>query len=218
VRDLDAHAWIEVWFEGIGWVPFDPTPALAPASSQASSFTPLSENTSAARGNVNDRPPKKRPDSLLASGGARAAGASAPKHDSTPWGWIITGILFGLVALLALVIGLFRVRSRRRSLPPPCGDPEVDHLVRMLARLGLDVPPETTLLGLEQRLERLGGDDAAGYAARLRRRRFGAPGAPAPSRVERRKLRQVLAKAVGAGPLARLHLVMPDNWRGLAKR
>ncbi|MFC5746792.1 transglutaminase-like domain-containing protein [Actinomadura rugatobispora] len=27
VRDTDAHAWIEVYFEGVGWVPFDPTPA-----------------------------------------------------------------------------------------------------------------------------------------------------------------------------------------------
>ena len=26
VRERDAHAWIEVYFEGDGWVPFDPTP------------------------------------------------------------------------------------------------------------------------------------------------------------------------------------------------
>jgi transglutaminase-like putative cysteine protease len=31
VRDLDAHEWIEVYFEGYGWVPFNPTPAAAPA-------------------------------------------------------------------------------------------------------------------------------------------------------------------------------------------
>ena len=34
VRDLDAHSWVEVWYRGIGWVTFDPTPASAPPRSQ----------------------------------------------------------------------------------------------------------------------------------------------------------------------------------------
>jgi transglutaminase-like putative cysteine protease len=32
VRDIDAHAWIEVYFQGSGWVAFNPTPAAAPAT------------------------------------------------------------------------------------------------------------------------------------------------------------------------------------------
>jgi protein-glutamine gamma-glutamyltransferase len=32
VRDVDAHAWIEVYFHGIGWVAFNPTPAAAQAT------------------------------------------------------------------------------------------------------------------------------------------------------------------------------------------
>jgi protein-glutamine gamma-glutamyltransferase len=31
VRDKDAHAWIEVYFPGVGWVDFNPTPAAAEA-------------------------------------------------------------------------------------------------------------------------------------------------------------------------------------------
>jgi protein-glutamine gamma-glutamyltransferase len=31
VRDEDAHAWIEVYFPHVGWVPFNPTPAVAEA-------------------------------------------------------------------------------------------------------------------------------------------------------------------------------------------
>ena len=30
VRHYDAHAWAEVWFDGRGWVPVDPTAAVAP--------------------------------------------------------------------------------------------------------------------------------------------------------------------------------------------
>ena len=26
VTDHDAHAWVEAWFDGYGWLPFDPTP------------------------------------------------------------------------------------------------------------------------------------------------------------------------------------------------
>jgi len=31
VRDEDAHVWIETYFPGVGWVPFNPTPAAAQA-------------------------------------------------------------------------------------------------------------------------------------------------------------------------------------------
>jgi hypothetical protein len=30
VREHDAHAWVEVWFQGHGWVPVDPTPGVSP--------------------------------------------------------------------------------------------------------------------------------------------------------------------------------------------
>jgi len=33
VRERDAHAWTEVWFAGLGWVPFDPTAAVPVAGS-----------------------------------------------------------------------------------------------------------------------------------------------------------------------------------------
>ena len=30
IRDTDAHTWVEVYFAGYGWIPFDPTGANTP--------------------------------------------------------------------------------------------------------------------------------------------------------------------------------------------
>jgi protein-glutamine gamma-glutamyltransferase len=211
VRDLDAHSWIEVWFQGIGWVPFDPTPAQAPASSQAGSFTPLSEIASAARGDSKDKLPAKLREQFLGKTSGGGGGGAGSSEHKTPWGWIVLGVLVALLGLAAIVVTVIRARRSRGPLPASSGDPEVDHLVRLLCRLGLEIPPGTTLLELEKRMQRLGGAEVAGYAQRLRRRRFGSGGEPAPGRAERRRLRHALAAAVGAGPLSRLHLAMPDN-------
>jgi hypothetical protein len=211
VRDLDAHSWIEVWFAGIGWVPFDPTPAQAPASSQAASFTPLSEIASAARGDAKDKLPPKLREQILGATGKGGVNAPKVEEKSPPWGWIAAGVVVALLGIAAIVVSVMKLRRGRHPLPPPSGDAEVDHLVRQLWRLGLQVDPGTTLLDLEKRMKRLGGADLARYPQRLRRRRFGRDGEPAPDRAERRELRHALARAVGAGPFSRIHLVMPDN-------
>jgi hypothetical protein len=36
VTDHDAHAWVEAWFKGYGWLPFDPTPSGRPERGQLS--------------------------------------------------------------------------------------------------------------------------------------------------------------------------------------
>ena len=40
VRQGDAHSWVEVWFEGVGWITFDPTPpgAIVPRGAQGQSI------------------------------------------------------------------------------------------------------------------------------------------------------------------------------------
>ena len=210
VKDLDAHSWIEVWFEGLGWVPFDPTPALAPAASQAASFAVSEVAASAAHGNAADHVPKKRLDELL---GVSARGAALTSGDGTQWGWIIAGVTCLLLAIAAGWATLTRLAPGRLAPAPVSGDPAVDHLVRMLTRLGLEVPPGTTLLQLERRVERLSGSEAALYTRQLRRRRYAGAQDPAPDRWDRRKLRLMLASAAGAGPLMRLWLAMPARLR-----
>src|SRR5207253_2505588 len=44
VTERDAHAWVEAWFAGYGWLPFDPTPGRAkldaPYSASSAAFDP----------------------------------------------------------------------------------------------------------------------------------------------------------------------------------
>jgi transglutaminase-like putative cysteine protease len=40
VTDHDAHTWVEVWFDGYGWLPFDPTPGRGSLSATYSVSSP----------------------------------------------------------------------------------------------------------------------------------------------------------------------------------
>jgi hypothetical protein len=90
VRDIDAHAWIEVYFQGYGWVAFNPTPPAAQASI----------------------PPHLDP---LAS--ASATTGSSHDHHGGPdgLGWLAVGAI--LVALTTAGIWTVRRRTRRGPVP-----------------------------------------------------------------------------------------------------
>jgi hypothetical protein len=187
VRDLDAHSWVEVYFDGIGWVPFDPTPAAAPASSQFA-----------------------RPAGLVARGPSRqlagqpgnpksevVSGFKATHRTSGPgaWPWIV-----GLVALTigAAIFATARRRTRFLALPPAAASAaQSRELGSLVARLGLQRRHGITLLELERRLGTIAGPDAAAYAATLRAARYGTDGAEPPTLRERRALRSALFAGSG---------------------
>lgn len=196
IRDTDAHSWVEVYFRGIGWVAFDPTPAAAPAASQESgSSTGVSfrgRGSVADEGGVPERSLEPAP-----SGGVPATGRSGGR----PWAALGFAAL-GLSAAIAIGF-MAAIRRRRKALEAGTrGEAQLAELRRALARLAAAPLPGLTLLEVERRF---GGRPAiARYAASLRAHRF-APGPQSPPGAQaRRSLRRALA---GRG--------MRGRWRAL---
>jgi protein-glutamine gamma-glutamyltransferase len=201
VRDYDAHSWVEVWFTGLGWVPFDPTPSIAPADSQSAA-----DDASASGGSAGlaEQADPRRGGGPALSERAGEAGASPPPGGSSGDGaaWAIVGAL-GLLLLAA--VGATGLRARlnaRRDRDARRADRDLAELKRALARLGEPAPPRLTLRELEGRLTSRAGPAAARYVRMLRERRYSVSGGDRPGPAERRDLRRALAN--GRGPRARL--------------
>jgi transglutaminase-like putative cysteine protease len=195
VRDTDAHAWVEAWFDRYGWVTFDPTPDGTPARSQIAALTPPSTAPAApdratpgpggGGGSGGDRP-RLRADLVLGnrSGGS---GGGLERGGVPRWTWGL-----GIVAALAALALLVAIMCRPRGA--------VAELEDALRRVGRPISTGTTLHQLERRLGSH-SPEAAGYLRALAAARY-APAPPAPTRAGRRALRRALAQ--GLGPAGRL--------------
>jgi len=192
VRDLDAHSWVEVWFPEVGWVPFDPTPSIAPAESQSSA------DAASASGGALDAP--ETPDPAGGSGGGALSeragdpGLPADEDDAAVEGWVAVAALLALGAIVAAVLRVRVILGRRRRGREEGEDAEVVTLRRALARAGEPVPARLTLRELEARLELMGGPAAARYARLLRERRFAPASGVSPDAGARRDLRRALMR------------------------
>jgi protein-glutamine gamma-glutamyltransferase len=205
VRDFDAHAWVEVYFNGIGWVAFDPTPAVAPPKSQASGLGLLRFAPVTASG-------KRLPQegggghSPAAKGGAAADASSS---SSAPL-WLVP---VGVALLLMAGVATLAARAiRLRSLSPAAAaQARLRELEAALMRLRSWTVAGTTLLALEHRLSSAAGPAAAGYAAKLRRARYAPRDPGPPTAAERRALRRELTAGLGLRARLRGLYVIPPG-------
>jgi protein-glutamine gamma-glutamyltransferase len=219
VNDTDAHDWVEVFFPGIGWATFEPTPPAAPAASQ------LNDNVLGVTGpgppgdNVSLQALPDTRDTEAPTPKA-TAGAAGPQSAPASGPAMLPLVGFGAAAAALAAFAVYGYRSRRRGrlAPDALADAELRELDRALAGLGSPLPPGTTLLRAEDRLARFAGPAAADYAARLRTRRYRDPGADPPGVTERRALRQALLRAAGWRSALRLLLAISPGGPAIQRR
>lgn len=203
VTDFDSHSWVEVYFSGIGWVTFDPTPPGAPAHSRTSGLgAPIAAPASEA-GDLRERGSKASSEPGSARSRHSEASASFPPFLAS---WIWAPILAGL---LAGGLALRRRAVRRRA--PGGADAPLREVTEALKRVRSWNVRGSTLLALERRLEAEVGPGSAAYLAKLRAIRYVPGQHPPPAPSDRRVLRRELSAGLGLRGRLRGLLAIPPR-------
>jgi hypothetical protein len=211
VRALDAHSWVEVYFTGIGWVPFDPTPPRS-VGPQGPLFTSqTSANRAEAVAATVGGPLRPRREQIQL--------ARRPPRAGSPLAVRLTAFAAAPVAALILLTAAVRWWVGRRRLQRSfAGDGElaVRELVRGLRRLGYAVPATVTLAQIERLVRLHGGDQAAFYVTLLSDLRYACSRGHRPTLRDRRRLRSGLTVHLGLDARLRGHWALPPGttaWR-----
>ena len=199
VTDHDAHAWVEAWFAGYGWLPFDPTPAGRPERGELSApyaaaarsrriSTPAGgRGTPAARGRAGAH--RGTPEG---AGARRLPAVGAAQHGSRGGSILLLLVLACLAAVATIAGAKLAVHAARRLAHDPrrvagaCRLELADYLLDQ----GIDEARSATLHELAAIVRHELGVDADRFVAAAAAARFGPPAAaPAAARAARRELR-----------------------------
>lgn len=156
VRSSDAHAWPELFFDGIGWLRFEPTPSgtqntVAPSYSLAPT-TPGSDNPATNTATGGATPSATRPGDRNDPGATDPANTNGSGSDFGGWFgsrtratvlWIVLGLLGGILGSLAVPLAARgRLRRRLRHAPDESTRVEIEWqaMIERIGDLGV-IPP-----------------------------------------------------------------------------
>lgn len=195
VTDYQAHAWVEAWFAGYGWLTFDPTPGRGTLSA-AYTLASDSADAVAALGTgrfldfdqaLRDTPRRPR------------APVAAPVDEKQGIAWWIVALPVVPLAAAGLVVGaklLRRQRRLRRRDPRRLAWGVRAELLDALVDRGLGVDPNATVATLQRTAERALATPCGSLGTALSEARFGpADRAEAAARRSRDELVRVLGFA-----------------------
>jgi hypothetical protein len=177
----DAHAWPELWFEGVGWVRFEPTPGGGDGGGAPAYAPPPATNVGTGGGRPDNdgqgvvcrrggcQDPTGRPDDRRVPGAAepdRSVGrtgvtdTTAPAEGSSGGWWIVAVVLLAAVSLCAPYAARRVVRARRRrsvvDAPSAVAAAWAD-VLDTATDVDLEPAPTETPRDLARRLPRRGG-------------------------------------------------------------
>jgi transglutaminase-like putative cysteine protease len=229
VSDREAHAWVEVWFKGYGWLPFDPTPAApgaAPRQTQAGvpeAGAPGSTSSTAAGATSASQDASAFEQKLRGNNGfdasrSRHHGSSLPAPSlgggsgSTDRGRPLLLLLAGLAAAVGgIVLAKVGFRLTRGARRDPRGVASAcrQELASFLVDQRVEAPRSATLGELGAIFRREFGVDPEAFVVAATAARFGpSEGAAAAALTAKRELRALLE-------IARRSLTWRERARGL---
>ncbi|WP_407318213.1 transglutaminaseTgpA domain-containing protein [Isoptericola halotolerans] len=143
VTGQESHAWPELFFEGVGWVRFEPTPATQTGA--APEYTTATADDPAPAPDPQEVPPPaaERPEPVESDPApAEPDVAVAPEPESTwsPWAWVALG---GVIVAVAAAGLLLWWRGRRDSGPVDA-ESAWRRVITALDRDGVTLPAPTT--------------------------------------------------------------------------
>jgi transglutaminase-like putative cysteine protease len=219
VTDHDAHAWVEVWFDGYGWIPFDPTPGRGRLSGPYSSASPTLDRNGLVSAFVGGLSPVVRGELQRSRARGTQIGPSRDVPGDLPGavGAVRdTGasllrllVLLAAAALGAIVLAKLVVRRTRyltrdpRRIAAACRA----ELVDFLADQGVRVSHSSTFAELGDTVSERLAVDADDFVAAAGAARFAppeeAPAAARRARHELRLLRRRMRRRLSASERAR---------------